>query len=224
MTDWSGKVPPWEGQYSALTHVDAEDCVSESLCHLIFMLTGKRFSPRALAYLSKTTPTGSDVTDVLAAANNNGLIPYGLWPTPDTFTWEQYYIPIPSEILAQGVSLGIKLISADLNKSPLWTELEWGSNLAVPTRHMVAQINNIQYFDSEQGAPIKPLNYEGAIIVYQTSILITKPMNQTQVVVSKDGKTIWLATPIATDWTNFLKQAEVLGIIVPDQIPPTSSL
>lgn len=222
--DWTSKLPPYESQYSALTHTDAQDCVSESLCHILYCLCGVRYSPRALAYLSKTTPTGSDVSDVLAAANNNGLIPYTSWPTPDSFTWESYYEAIPSEILALGVSLGIKLIPPSLNTSPLWTELEWGSNLPVPTRHMVTQINETQYFDSEQGAPIKPLNYEGAKIVYQTSILITKPMNQTQVALSKDGKTVYLCTPIALEWADFLKQANVEGIIVPDQIPPTSSL
>ena len=49
-------------------------------------------------------------------------------------------------------------------------------------------------------------------------------MNQTQVVLSKDGKTVWLAVPIATDWDNFVKQANVEGITIPNPIPPSSSL
>lgn len=49
-------------------------------------------------------------------------------------------------------------------------------------------------------------------------------MNQAKVVLSKDGKTVYVATPIATDWPNFVKQASVEGIDVPNPIPPASSL
>ena len=176
--DWTSKIPPWESQYSATTHTDAEDCIAESLCHIVYMLTGVRYSPRALALMSGTTEAGNDVNDVLKFANTKGLIPYDLWPTPDSFTWDSYYASIPANILAQAQKLNITLIPADLTKSPIWTELEWGANLAIPTRHMVAQINDTQYFDSEIGAPIKPLNYENAIIAFQTSIKINNPPMQ----------------------------------------------
>jgi hypothetical protein len=49
-------------------------------------------------------------------------------------------------------------------------------------------------------------------------------MNETKIVVSKDGQTLYKCTPIATDYPNFLKQAGVEGITVPNPIPPSSSL
>lgn len=51
-----------------------------------------------------------------------------------------------------------------------------------------------------------------------------KPMNQTKIVLSKDGKTVYRAVPVATDFENFKKQAGVEGIEVPNPIPPASSL
>lgn len=56
-------------------------------------------------------------------------------------------------------------------------------------------------------------------------ILNYKPtMNQTKIVVGKDGKTLFKATPIATDFENFKKQLGVEGIELPNPIPPASSL
>jgi hypothetical protein len=49
-------------------------------------------------------------------------------------------------------------------------------------------------------------------------------VNQTKIVLGKDGKTVYEAKPIATDWPNFLKQAAVEGIEVPNPIPPASTL
>ncbi len=187
-------IPPYESQNSVLTHTDAEDCVSESLCHCIYMLTGRRYSPRALAYLSHTTHFGNRVDVVLATANNNGLIPYDLWPTPDSFTWETYYTPIPPEVLAKGENLGIELIAPDLNKSPLWTEIEWGN--PVYAAHMVAQINDTEYFDSELGNPIKPIG--DASIVYQTSIKLkgqTMPQIKSLNLKGEEGIFLAAATP-----------------------------
>jgi hypothetical protein len=195
--DWTSKIPPYESQYSATTHTDAQDCIAESLCHIVYMMTGRRYSPRALALMSGTTEAGNDVNDVLEAANTKGLIPYELWPTPDSFTWDSYYAPIPADVLAKAEKLAITLIAADLDKSPLWTELEWGANLPVPTRHMVAQISATQYFDSEQGAPIKPITYENAIIAYKTSIKINKPPMNTYVQTMNYNGTIGIFVPVS---------------------------
>ena len=48
--------------------------------------------------------------------------------------------------------------------------------------------------------------------------------NQSKVVLSKDGHTVYVCTPIATDFANFQKQASVEGIEIPNPIPPSSSL
>jgi hypothetical protein len=203
--DWTNKCPPYDSQYSATTHIDAQDCVEESLCHIVYMLTGQRYSPRALAYLTDVTPTGSSFEQALKTVNAYGLIPYDLWPTPDSFTWETYYAPIPQNILSQAVSYHIEEIAPNLDLSPLWTVLQFGtaSSGVIPEQHAVAQINDTQYFDSETGSPIKPLNYEGATIVYQTSISLTPlimPQFKTQnykgelrIVLQADDETTWQA-------------------------------
>jgi hypothetical protein len=49
-------------------------------------------------------------------------------------------------------------------------------------------------------------------------------MNQTKVVLGKDGKTVYLATPIAMDFENFKKQAGIEGIEIPNPIPAASTL
>jgi len=55
----------------------------------------------------------------------------------------------------------------------------------------------------------------------QAKLLTIKPtlMNQTKVVLGKDGKTVYLATPIAMSFEEFKKQAGVEGIVIPNPIP-----
>jgi hypothetical protein len=59
---------------------------------------------------------------------------------------------------------------------------------------------------------------------YLAPITERPQMNQTKVVLSKDGKTVYLATPVAMDFDNFKRQAGVEGIEIPTPIPPASSL
>jgi hypothetical protein len=178
--DWTSRIPNYDSQYSATGHTDAQDCVEESLCHLIYCITGRRYSPRALAYLTQVTPNGSTFEQAIAAVNEYGLIPYELWATPDTFTWEEYYADIPTDVLARADKLPLTLVPFDLNISPGWTVLMFNPNASLPgPAHAVCQINATQYFDSETGAAIKPLNYEGAAINYQTSVVIGLPDHYT---------------------------------------------
>ena len=189
MKDWSNNVPPWTNQYDVKSRTDVQDCASESIINVIYMLTGFDASPRALAKLSGTTLQGNSTANIINTINKYGLIPYELWPTPSDFDWKTYYDTIPQEVLNRAIPCRISLVAASLDVSPLWTEIAWGLNLPVPTRHMVAQLNETEYFDSEQGSPIKPLNYEGAEIVYQTSLNI-KLMITCKTVKFADGKTM----------------------------------
>jgi len=50
------------------------------------------------------------------------------------------------------------------------------------------------------------------------------PMNQTKVVLGKDGKTLYEARPIAISLEEYKKQASVEGILIPSPIPPSSTL
>jgi hypothetical protein len=167
--DWTPKIPPYDSQYSANTHTDAEDCVEESLCHILFMMTGKRYSPRALGYNVDVTPNGSSMNQATDAVAQKGVTLYDLWPTPDSFTWESYYETLSDAAASLIDKYNINLIPPDLDKSPLWTVLRFPDG----SQHAVAQINDTQYFDSETGKPIKPLDYQGAVVVGKWSIEIT---------------------------------------------------
>jgi hypothetical protein len=173
-TDWTAKCPPFDTQFSEPTLTDIDNCVEESISHIMYALTGYRVSPRALSALmyrdGTLTKAGSDVTDCVNAVNKYGFILYDDWPTPQSFTYAQYLELPPPEVLAKAFKVNLSLVPPDLNVSPLWTETG-STSLA----HMVMQINETQYFDSEPGGAIKPFNNP---IYYQTSVkiqLLTQP-------------------------------------------------
>ena len=139
---WINRCPPYDTQN--FNGNDALDCVAESLCHIFFMITGIRVSPRALAVMAHLEiPANRDVDYVLAVANSMGLVLWDYCPTPESFTFQSYYTPLtPLESITFPVTF--KLMAPDINISPLWTELAWGLQLAIPTRHMVAQVTGLK--------------------------------------------------------------------------------
>ena len=219
------QLPPYLLQAAPGQETDA--CTAFSLCNLIYMKTGWLPSMRALAIDAKLQLSQNDnVSAVLNAANNIGLAGYNDCPIPDPLTDELFYNFDTSKLRKQ--KLNIRIVTPVY---PIWTELEWGQNLAVPTRHMVVMIDSQDFVDSEAGGQIKNINkptiYGGppASIQWQGSITINKPfMNETVIALSKDGKTVYKCTPVATDWDNFVKQCGVEGITIPATLPPTSSL
>ena len=203
--DWSNKIPLYDTQFSTTTDCDVQDCVAESFCHIFYMVHGVRISPRALAVMSHLEiPANRNCGHVLATANSCGVVLYENCPTPDSFTMDSYYQPLtPQESLAMPIQA--KLVPSNLDTSPLWTELQWGVASAgvIPERHMVAQINGSQYFDSEPNGIIKPLNYEGATIQWQSSLIINF-MIDIRTVKYADGKTmgIMISSPNGTQIIN----------------------
>jgi hypothetical protein len=200
--DWTPYVPDYDNQFSAGTHVDAEDCVSQSAVHSIetqiLFLTGQRvrFSPRALGKLSGTTPQGNSTTNVLAAIKKYGLIPYESWPDLDNFTWDEYYKDIPQDVIDQGKDFLLKWnveffsgVSDDaLQFGPIWLELKEPT-----TNHFVEQINSHQFFDSYQPA-IKETTLP---VVNRFQILISPKGANMELV--KDNGTVFL---VSTDKTS----------------------
>ena len=167
--------PPWTSQYSVLNRVDVMDCLSESFINICYMVTGFDASPRALAKMSNTTPQGNYEGAITAVATTakQGLIPYYLWPSPHDFQWSDYYATIPQVVLNAGIQFRVDVVAADLNISPLWTILRFPNG----AQHGVCQINETQYFDSEQGNPIKDLTYGAAVVVSQQSLIFTPMTN-----------------------------------------------
>lgn len=155
---WLPYIPAYTSQYSVATATDSESCVSHSIVAILEMLLGNRFrfSPRAVAYFSATTIEGNTLANVLDSVNKVGLIPYALWPTPDHFTWAEYYTPVPKEIWQQAIKVDVSMIPADILKSPLWTILDFGTNNHVVAQLTINKPHNL-YFDSETGDPVKTI-------------------------------------------------------------------
>lgn len=169
--NWINKIPPFDSQFS--NGVDVFDCVEESFCHIIFMLTGFRASPRALGKMVGVDSNGSGIYQCLYTALTHGLIPFEDWPTPESFTWDSYYSPIPPEVSQHVKFFDISVIDPDLAKSPLWTQLSFaGRNGQGSTLHWVAQVNSLEYFDSEPHGAIKSLTYGGAVVLSQHSLIV----------------------------------------------------
>jgi hypothetical protein len=176
MKNWTN-LPPWTSQYSVANRVDVMDCLAESFINIFYMVTGFDSSPRALAKIAHTTPDGNSESNILDAVKSVGLIPYYLWPSPHDFQWSEYYSDIPTVVLEQSVGVKATKVAPDLNISPLWTILRFPNG----AQHGVCQINETEYFDSEQGSPVKKLTYGGAVVISQSS-LIFKPMTNVQLV------------------------------------------
>lgn len=170
MTNWP--TPPPEHQYS--NHADSMGCVSFSAIHCIesqeIKMYGKtnEYSERALAKLSNTTHTGNGVMNVFNAIKKYGLILEKDWPTTGDWTWDDFYAPIPQEILDKAVKVDVDLVASDdVNVAPVWTELQlYGSQL-----HMVEGINDKEFFDSYEQY-VKP--YDSNHIILWQGLLVLK--------------------------------------------------
>jgi len=199
MKDWLNKVPPYILQNSSGNEMF--DCVEHSFCSIIYMLTGFLASPRALAKMVGVDQNGSSIWACLYTALTHGLIPYDLWPTPETFDWNTYYSDIPTSVLLDAKFFDISVIEPNLDLSPIWTQLSFpGHNGQGSTLHWVAQINDKQYFDSEPGGAIKPLNYGGAVILSQHSLKVRNMQFKTQnykgelrIILQADSEPTWEA-------------------------------
>lgn len=183
--DWRQYCPYWDGQFSVVTHADALDCTAEAFCHIVYMLTRVRVSPRALAVDARLDILQNRTfAHVLTVVNKVGLVLYSDCPSPTNFTMQSYYAPLTA---SENKHFPVKasLLPPDLNVSPIWTQLQFGGNLAVPTEHCVAlvyidpvDINKDIYYDSEVGAPLKTIGQTTTMgagpaqIMYKTSLSI----------------------------------------------------
>lgn len=200
-------IPPFaDHQYSIGTpYADADNCTEQALCHAIWMMTGFRASPRALAWMVDVTPAGSEVSKAVDVANKRGLIPYDLWPTPDNFTWDSYYEDIPQSVLDQAVPVKIELIPTDVTQSPLLVELEFNPNASFPgPYHLVAQFSPTQYFDSERWnndtSTVRDLNFLGTKVIWSSSIKLTlKNMSNTKFIHKKGSQEYAFIVPAMSE-------------------------
>src|SRR5207247_8242189 len=101
--DWTAYLPSAENQSTHI--VDTMACVTFSCLNVIEtqikFLTGREvnFSDRFIAKLSGTTQQGNTVQNVLDAIRKYGLVLEEEWPTDLNFNWDQYYAPVPDEVI-----------------------------------------------------------------------------------------------------------------------------
>lgn len=207
-------------------------------------------SDRALGSMAGTTSSGNSLNKVAETARKGGLIPENKWPSVFT-TYEDYYKTVPQELLNLGqkfldfFELPYEQVTAQtipdaIKSAPLYVALctcgGWNNpepppiawcNAGNATNHAVCLLktSNYRIFDSYNPF-VKDLDGAYAIPYFYKVLFNLKGvnMNETKVVLGKDGKTVYKAVPVATDWENFQKQASVEGITIPNPIPPASSL
>ena len=127
MINLSGQwpAPHAEDQFSHVVPKDTDACVSYSTVHVIESFIkytlglDLQFSERFLAKMSGTTLDGNYIGKVYNALKQYGLVLDSDWPEPLTFTWEEYYAPIPPEIIAKGQDLFKYIEIGELKNIPI---------------------------------------------------------------------------------------------------------
>lgn len=208
--------PPKYDAQSSIT-CDSDTCQTQATIHAIEMKQGnkQRWSVRAPAVLAGIDPrVGGTIQQVVNAINHYGLIPYDLWPDlDDPWTNDQFFAPIPKNILAQANKAYSFSITNKL-ELPYLVEIKPSSALA----HLTAQYTDFGYsakslvFDSYQPS-VKPLTtwVQSAIVGKWSLIIKLKTMLPGYKVIDpiKSGdETVYVIVgnslvPIA-DWQAFL--------------------
>lgn len=108
--DWDEYLPGPE--FQKYNFVDTMACVTFSLLNCLetqeFQQTGTHtnYSDRWTAWMSGTTPNGNSLSRVADTVRKYGLVKEESWPSPTTFSWNEYYAaPSPqkqAELLAEG--------------------------------------------------------------------------------------------------------------------------
>lgn len=235
--DWRPHVGVHEKQRDP---VECKGCVSFSLTNNIeiqhdFKGIKINLSDRALAKVSDTQQNGNTFERVADAARKIGVLFEHQWPNlPKAFSWAEYYKPIPQELLSKAIKLDFNYeiaphetnwaaaLRRELKQCPLW--VTWPQNPYHAVTLLAVPNDTDAYVQEHYDIPIKKVRVSDIAIAAKVVINKYISMNETKIVLSKDGKTVYKAVPVATDFENFKKQASVEGIIVPDQIPPASDL
>lgn len=109
--NWESLLPAGELQWSPNANPqslrDSMSCVSFSAINCIEtqekLLTGSapNYSDRWIAKMSGTTKEGNYLYKVADTIRKYGLVLEEDYPTPDSFTWEEYHAEIPEPLLSQ---------------------------------------------------------------------------------------------------------------------------
>lgn len=194
-------------------------------------------SDRFTAKASDTQMNGNTFERVADSTRHTGVVREETYPNnPKAQTWAEYYKEIPQDVLKKAVKVDFNYeiiprvadwsgqLQKYLKQCPLWITIpEPHPNHAVT---LLRVVGNTAYIKDHYSQAIRTIKVSDISIAAKVVLnkLIQFNMNQTKIVLSKDGKTVYKAVPIATDFENFKKQASIEGIEVPNPIPPASEL
>jgi hypothetical protein len=233
--NWQPFIPVGEKQRPGV--VDVMACVTFSDLSVLEtqekQQTGvePNWSDRFIAKLSGTTPQGNYLDKVADTVRLRGLVKESDYPAPTNFSWDSYYSEVPQsvldkavkrEILYEGISGDVETLKKHLKQCPIQIILT-NSNPNHAVTLLAIQGSSAIYFDSYDPF-VKTTDVSNIYKNYALKIVLKGNMNQTKIVLGKDGQTVYKATPVATDFENFKKQAEVEGITVPNPIPKADTL
>jgi hypothetical protein len=222
--DWRPFLVKEEKQYSA--NVDTMGCVSFSCNNALEIqtkfLTGQEvnYSDRFLAKMSGTTHDGNYCDKVADTARNIGLVKEEEWPTVGNYNWDQYYSPIPQEVINKAVKLGIQYegvypldaatLSYHLKQAPL--------QITIPAPHpnhavvLVHISGNTAYYFDTYSPYLKTISVSA--ISYAMKIVINPKKNMQLI---RDKGTIYLVAGVNKKVKTGIASAEVLTMLFGDE-------
>jgi hypothetical protein len=232
--DWRPYLVTEEHQYSH--NVDSMACVSFS-CDNDLEIQNKfltaqevNFSDRFLAKMSGTTHQGNYLDKVADTVRTIGLVTEDVWPANDDYTWDSYYSDIPQDVINQVIRPDIAFEGIPPDQGSLLHHLKQSPiQITIPLpypNHAVVLVamdgQDCYYFDT-YSPYLKTINVSK--ISYALKIVLNQGvlMNQTKVVLGKDGKTVYLATPVSK-MDVLTERSSIEGFVIPNQIPKAADV
>jgi hypothetical protein len=233
--DWRPYLPSGEKQHSQ--YADFMACVSfsnTSDLEIQSILTGvePNWSDRALAKMSGTTHQGNRLDTVADTARLQGLIKEEDYPTVGQLTWDQYYAPIPQNVLNKAVKLNIAYETVPLDKASLAYHLKQAPlQITIPAPHpnhavvLVHLDGNTAYYFDSYSPYLKTINVSS--ISYAMKIVLKESMQ-----LINDNGTVYLVAGSQNKRVTGISDPEVLQALFGDELitggkipsPPTQTL
>jgi hypothetical protein len=209
--DWTQYNPPGERQYNA--KADSMSCVTFSALNSIEMqeklLTGTQpnYSDRWIAKMSGTTKEGNYLYKVADTIRQYGLVLEEDYPTPATYTFEEYHADIPepllTELKAKGQewlkthSIAYEWIDAYI-VSELQKHLKHAPLQVVIPGHAIVEIDNMdslmKYYDTYE--PFIKQRAQNSITSALKIVLTVNNMSNVKILKDENSPLLVIALPI----------------------------
>lgn len=168
-------------------------------------------------YDQNVSPLGKEYTMVALG------LPHDQWKAPNSIGWCTDNSLGPFELhldagytqrdMLYGVPWLVHVLEHEMSHAlHLMEQMVTHSGKPDPTHTYLGNTHNLK-------GSLASLDYEAI-----NQFINPKPMNQTKVVLGKDGRTVYEARPIAISFEEYKKQASVEGIVIPNPIPKAADV